>query len=94
MNDRQKKLVREYGPRFIARQRQILDDVLYLSADAISVFTDEEWKSCAEAMIKFVDELTKLKTIAEDRVNETLEDGEQLIDLYIKAKEDLKRFRS
>ena len=92
MTEYQKRLVKDYGPRFIARAMIIQTEMLKLVPDALSVFTDEEWKECAEAMTRFDHELGKLEDIAGDRVEETLDEGEDYIDLYGKARESVKRF--
>ena len=34
----------DYGPRFVDRSGDIMDEMLHLSADACSVMTDEEWR--------------------------------------------------
>ena len=70
LTDRQKKLVEEYGPRFYRRSRDIQNEFLHLSADAASVLTDEEWKECAEAITKVVDELQRVEVIVHDRMKE------------------------
>lgn len=92
MTERQKGLVKDYGPRFIARLRIIQTEMMKLAPDALSVFTDEEWAECAKAMNKFEDELNKLEGIASDRVEETLNEGEDFIDLYGAARESVKRW--
>lgn len=92
MDNRQKKLVRDYGPAFIVRVRRMLNDCIPLYSDAISIFTDEEWAAGAEAIKQFMDAMNKLQTIAANRTEEALNDGEKFIDLYAKAKENLKRF--
>lgn len=92
MTDRQKKLTRGYGPRFIARASIVQDEMMKMAADAVSIFTDEEWAKCAEAMMRFSDELSDVWNIARERVKETLNEGESFIDLYGKAREQVKRF--
>ena len=92
MTERQKKLAKDYGPRFIAESRIIKDRILYLSSDAASVLTDAEWLECAKTMTKFVEELDKVEDIVKKRVGETLNEGENFVDLYAKAREDIKRF--
>lgn len=92
MTERQKGLVKDYGPMFIARLRIIQTEMMKLVPDALSVFTDEEWAECAEAMSKFRDELNKLQSIAMDRVEETLNEGEDFIELYGAARESVKRW--
>ena len=92
MTDYQKKLVRDYGPSFIARARIIQNEMMKLATDAASIFTDEEWAKCAEAMLRFSIELSDVGNIARERVKETLNEGEDFIDFYGKAKEQVKRF--
>ena len=92
MTERQKKLVKDYGPKFVAESHIIKDRILYLSGDAASVLTDAEWLKCAEAMTKFVEELNKVEDIVTKRVEETLNEGEDFVDLYAKAQENIKRF--
>lgn len=70
MTERNRKLVMDYGPRFVDRSGDIMDEMLHLSADACSVMTDEEWRNCAEAMIKFVEELKKVRNLVEHRLEE------------------------
>lgn len=60
----------DYGPRFVDRSGDIMDEMLHLSADARSVMTDEEWRNCAEAMIKFIEELKKVRNLVEHRLEE------------------------
>lgn len=90
MTERQKQLVTEYGPMFIARARIIQTEMLKLAPDALSIFMDEEWKDCAEAMTKFSNELAKLHDIAITRTNEALKEGEDFIDLYGTARQLVK----
>ena len=70
MDERQKKLVRDYGPRTFERVSRMLDDCLYLPADALSVLTDEEWRSCGEAMVKLEEELGAVRRLVWDRLKE------------------------
>ena len=92
MTDYQKKLVRDYGPSFIARLRIIQNEMMKLAADAASVFTDDEWAKCGETMVQFSGELHDVGNIAIERVKETLNEGEDFIDFYGKAREQVKRF--
>ena len=92
MTERQKGLVKDYGPRFIARVRIIQNEILKLAPDALSIFTDEEWSGCAEIIDKLDNELNKLEGLAEERVEETIDKDEDFIDLYRKARESVKRF--
>lgn len=92
MTERQKRLVKDYGPLFIARLRIIQTEMLKLASDAVSVFTDEEWTECAKAMSQFADELNKLQSVAIGRVEETLNEGEDYIELYGAARESVKRW--
>ena len=70
MDERQKKLVKDYGSRTFKRISRMIDDCLYLPADALSVLTDEEWKSCAEAMARLQNELSKVRRLVWDRMEE------------------------
>lgn len=70
MTERQIKLIKDYGPRFVERSGNIMDEFLHLSADAASVLTDAEWKDCAEAINKVIDELGKVRRIVYSRVEE------------------------
>lgn len=92
MDNRQKKLVRDYGPAFIVRVRRMLNDCISLAADASSIFTDGEWAEGAETIKQFMKVMNNLQDIAIDRTTKALNDGEKFIDLYAKAKENLKHF--
>ena len=70
MTERDKKLVKDYGPRFIDRSGNIMDDLLYLAADAYSVMTDDEWRNCAKALEQFSMELNKVRTLVFNRLEE------------------------
>ena len=70
MTEKQIKLVNDYGPEFYCRAKKIEDEILYLTADAISIMTYEEWKDCGEAMEKFVKELNRTMKIAHQRMKE------------------------
>lgn len=70
MTEHQKKLVMDYGPRFVDRSGDIIDQLLYLTSDAVSVLTDEEWKKCAESMTTFMNDLQKVRLIVFERVEE------------------------
>lgn len=70
MTERQKKLVRDYGPRFLERAHKIKTEFLYLPSDAISVLTDEEWRLCAEQLVTFLEELNKVEELVVSRIEE------------------------
>ena len=70
LTDRQKRLINEFGPSFYRRSIDIQTEFLHLSADAASVLTDAEWKGCAEAINKVVDELKKANEIVHNRLKE------------------------
>ena len=70
MSERNKKLVQDYGPRTFERMSRMLDDCLHLSADALSVMTDEEWKACGEAMVQLKNELWKVRLLVYERMIE------------------------
>ena len=70
MTERQIKLLRDYGPRFLKRAHDIQKEFLYLPADAAAVLTDTEWEKCAEEIDKVVIELTRMQNIVCDRMKE------------------------
>lgn len=70
MTERQKKLVEDYGPRFYKRARDIQTDFLHLSADAVSVLTDSEWKEYSAAIDQVVTKLQKMQKIVVNRMTE------------------------
>ena len=70
MNDRDKELVKQFGPRFVKRSGDILTSFLHLSADAYSVMTDDEWKECAAAIDNLVPILEKTRTMVRERIRE------------------------
>lgn len=70
MSERNKKLVKDYGPKTFERMSRMLDDCLHLPADALSVMTDEEWKACGEAMVKLSGELFKVRSLVYERMKE------------------------
>lgn len=70
LTERQKKLLKDYGPRFIDRSSKMSTEFLHLAADAASVLTDEEWKQCAEAGTAFMTELYKVQNIVVKRLDE------------------------
>ena len=92
MTDRQKKFVREYGPRFVARSRMIETQLLHMAADAVSCMNDEECETFSDAMSAFIDSLNKCEEIVSNRIEQSLNEGEDFITLYDKAKKELKRF--
>ena len=93
MNERNSKLVKDFGPRFIARSRHISNECLYLAADAYSVMTDEEWKKCAKAMTDFLDAMKEVSKLVNSRIDEVVGgDEDKYIELYENAKENLKKF--
>ena len=93
MTERNKMLVESYGPRFVRRSMRISDNFLHLAADACSVLTDEEWKSCGHAMVKFNDELRKVRNVVYERLKEVCEgDEDKLEKLLDKADEELKKY--
>ena len=69
MTERQLRLLRDHGPRFIERSDDILTNLLHLPADAISVMTDEEWEECAEALTDFQNKLEKVRILVADRLH-------------------------
>ena len=72
MDERQRKLVRDYGPKAFDQCTKILDTFYYLPANALSVLTDEEWKDCAEAMLIFEKELYKVRILIYTRMEESV----------------------
>ena len=70
MDERQKRLVKDYGPRFLKRSMRIQKDFLYLPADAISIFTEEEWRACANYIEMVEKELIYLYDIIIKRMKE------------------------
>ncbi len=70
MDERQKKLLVDYGPRFVERSGEILNSMLHLAADAQSCLSDEEWKKCSEAYLRFFDELQNVRLIVFERLDE------------------------
>lgn len=70
MTEKQKQLVKDYGPKFLERSYEIKNEFLYLPADAISVLTDSEWKPCADRLVEFLKELNKVELIVKDRLKE------------------------
>lgn len=70
LTERQKKLVNDYGPRFCKRTHEIMDQFLYLCADAVSILTDEEWRECGESIEKTISELKKVQKIVVNRLKE------------------------
>jgi hypothetical protein len=70
MDDRQKKLVEEFGPRFRKRCVHIETEFLYLVADAASVLTDAEFKECGKAIEKVMSELNRVREIAVSKMIE------------------------
>lgn len=77
MTEHQKKLLKDYGPRFVDRSGNIMNEFLHLAADACSVLTDAEWKNCAESITKTVDELGKVRNIVAKRLEEVAEEDEK-----------------
>ena len=93
MDERNSKLVKNFGPRFIARGNHISNECLYLAADACSVMTDEEWNACAKAMTNFLDKLNEVKKLVNSRINEVVSgDDDKYMELYGQAKESLNKF--
>lgn len=70
LNERNMKLMKEYGPQFIDRSGDIDTACLHLGAVACSVMTDAEWKNCAESMIKFIEELHRVRELVANRMEE------------------------
>lgn len=70
MTERQKKLVNDYGPRFYSRSRKIENEFLHLTADAVSVLTDEEFESLGAAIDTVIMELKKAQEIVKLRLKE------------------------
>ena len=68
LNERNMKLMKDYGPKFIDRSGDIDTACLHLAADACSVMTDDEWKNCAESMTKFIEELHKVRKLVANRM--------------------------
>lgn len=59
LDERQKRLVNEYGPSFYKRSSDIREQFLYLLEDATSVLTDIEMSELSEGISKAVTELQK-----------------------------------
>ena len=70
MNERQIKLVKDYGKKSFDRCTKILNEFNYLPSDALSVLTDEEWQKCGEMMIEFQNELYKVRKLIYYRMEE------------------------
>lgn len=72
MTERQIKLVKDYGPRLFERSSRILDDLLYIVSDALSVMTDEEWAKygCGEELVAFSEKLSETRSFVYERLME------------------------
>lgn len=92
MTERNKKLVRSFGMPFWGRSHIILEDFLYLPADAASCLTEEEWKDCAEAMEHFSEELRKAQKIVVEKMTEAGIDDKEFLEMYKKWKKNYKEW--
>lgn len=91
MTERDKKLIKDYGPRFVARSRMIKDQLLHLQADVVSCATDYESQVLTKSMAEFIDRLNEIEKMVISRVETSIGEDEFLT-LYDKAREDIKRF--
>lgn len=70
MDERQKRLVKDYGPRFALRASIIQTEILHLLADAGSVLTGNECEALSESMMDFVEKLKDAQHACVSRMKE------------------------
>lgn len=70
MTYKQLELLTEHGPDFLEKSHDILDSLIDLTADALSVMTEKEWNECREAMQKFSNALLDANRLVGKRMED------------------------
>ena len=70
MDERQRQLIKDYGPRFAWRAQAIQNEILHLLADAASVLTDHECGVLSESMMDFIEKLQDAQSRCISRMEE------------------------